>query len=714
MSIINHYTPPLSSAATDNPPTTISPRPHLRYKGPAAAQLLSQTLCLALALALSHAAPQNLEVMVKDRPERPKTHCEKHRDGDQTTRPSGQPIVGAFVPQCDEQGLYRASQCHGSTGHCWCVDSRGQERAGTRKGPGTGRPKCDEPDRPERPKTHCEKHRDGVQMTSPSGQPIVGAFVPQCDEQAGGRQERAGTRKGPGTGRPKCDEPDRPERPKTHCEQHRDGVQTTSPSGQRIVGAFVPQCDEQGLYRASQCHGSTGHCWCVDSRGQERAGTRKGPGTGRPKCDEPAGPDHHGAQLDRCEEIEFDAIAPDAKRITYFFKGDHMWSGFHGPSELINGSYKELDDHHHLGHVDAAFCLHQPNDEDHLHTYFFLDNKVFSYHEHSHSLVEGFPKDISEVFPGVPDHLDAAVECPKGDCLRDSVIFFKGHDVFHFDTHTKKVKASQWDHLPNCTSALRWLDHYYCFHGHQFTRFHPWSGTVTGKYPKDARDFFMKCPNFSRLSDHTERERCSHVPLDAMTSDDLEKALAFRGDYYLQKTEGSNDGWHAFPIAHTFKDLQSDVTAAFSYAGHLHFIKDEQMFVYQSGGEQYQLVEGFPKPLKDELGIEGPLDAAFVCGEHSILHVIKGNQMFDIELTTTPRGVVMESRLPFPKVDAAVCSPDGIRVFVGADYFQYETPMLLANSRIVPEPHKTSLEMFGCGHNGTNVSQSLTMHGPNP
>ncbi|CAB1329140.1 unnamed protein product [Coregonus sp. 'balchen'] len=145
MSIINHYTPPLSSAATDNPPTTISPRPHLRYKGPAAAQLLSQTLCLALALALSHTAPQNLEVMVKDRPERPKTHCEKHRDGDQTTSPSGQPIVGAFVPQCDEQGLYRASQCHGSTGHCWCVDSRGQERAGTRKGPGTGRPKCDEP-----------------------------------------------------------------------------------------------------------------------------------------------------------------------------------------------------------------------------------------------------------------------------------------------------------------------------------------------------------------------------------------------------------------------------------------------------------------------------------------------------------------------------------------------------------------------------------------
>uniref|UniRef100_A0A8C7C8T6 Uncharacterized protein n=1 Tax=Oncorhynchus kisutch TaxID=8019 RepID=A0A8C7C8T6_ONCKI len=108
-----------------------------------------------------------------------------------------------------------------------------------------------------------------------------------------------------------------------------------------------------------------------------------------------AGPDHHGTQMDRCEDIEFDAITPN----------------------LINGSYKELDEHPHLGHIDATFfCLHQPNGEDHLHTYVFLDNKVFSYHERSHVLVEGFPKDISEVFPGFPDHLDAAVVCPKGDC----------------------------------------------------------------------------------------------------------------------------------------------------------------------------------------------------------------------------------------------------------------------------------------------------------
>ncbi|XP_037617772.1 nidogen-2 isoform X9 [Sebastes umbrosus] len=238
-----------------------------------------------------------------DEPERPKTHCEHHRDGVQTTSPEGYPILGAYVPQCDDNGQYASLQCHDSTGHCWCVDVRGQERAGTRTSPGTAPRDCDRPDEPERPKTHCEHHRDGVQTTSPEGYPIVGAYVPQCDTngqytplQCHGStghcwcvdsrgQERTRTRTSPGAPPTDCDKPDEPERPKTHCEHHRASVQTTSPEGYPIVGAYVPQCDAVGQYTSQQCHGSTGRCWCVDSRGQERAGTRTPPGTPHVDCD---------------------------------------------------------------------------------------------------------------------------------------------------------------------------------------------------------------------------------------------------------------------------------------------------------------------------------------------------------------------------------------------------------------------------------------------
>ncbi|XP_029695968.1 nidogen-2 isoform X16 [Takifugu rubripes] len=241
-----------------------------------------------------------------DRPERPKTHCQHHRDSVQSTSPEGYPILGAYRPQCDDNGEYTPEQCHGSTGHCWCVDSNGRERAGTRTSAGEQRKDCDSPDEPERPKTHCQHHRDSVQTTSPEGYPILGAYRPQCDDNgqyvpqqchgstghcwcvdSNGR-ERAGTRTSAGEQRKDCDSPDEPERPKTQCQQHRDSVQT---EGFSVPGVFVPQCDANGQYTSKQCHSSTGHCWCVDSNGQERAGTRTPPGAPAVDCDRPDEPE---------------------------------------------------------------------------------------------------------------------------------------------------------------------------------------------------------------------------------------------------------------------------------------------------------------------------------------------------------------------------------------------------------------------------------------
>ncbi|XP_010788340.1 hemopexin [Notothenia coriiceps] len=409
-------------------------------------------------------------------------------------------------------------------------------------------------------------------------------------------------------------------------------------------------------------------------------------------------PAHHDAAVDdaslpdRCDGIGFDAITPDEKGTTFFFRGSHLWEGFHGPAQLSNESFQQLDDIHNIGHVDAAFRMHNIEQLDHHdHIYFFLDDKVFSYHDQA--LEEGYPKEIQQDFPGVPSHLDAAVECPKGECMTDSVLFFKGQVVHVYDIATKTVKTKTWSHLPVCTSALRWLEHYYCFHGNNFTKFHPVSGEVSGVYPKDARSYFMKCPNYGHGGDYKVL-KCSDVKIDAITTDDAGKSYFFAGPIYM-RLDTRRDGLHAFPITKSWKEVTNGVDAVFSYADKMYLIKDDQVYIYKAAAH-YTLIEGYPKTLKEELGIEGHVDAAFVCPEDHTVHIIIGRTIRAIDLSATPRAVTQERPLPFSDIDAALCSAEGINVFKGATYYNYESPMTLAMSRIAPEPLNVTRAMMGC------------------
>uniref|UniRef100_A0AAY4F056 Hemopexin n=1 Tax=Denticeps clupeoides TaxID=299321 RepID=A0AAY4F056_9TELE len=388
---------------------------------------------------------------------------------------------------------------------------------------------------------------------------------------------------------------------------------------------------------------------------------------------------HYNASPDRCAGIEFDAIAPDEKGTSYFFKGDHLWVGFSGPAELSNGTFKDLDEYHHLGHVDAAFRMHNKKDSgDHDHIYLFLNDKVFSYYKHS--LEKGFPLEIQQQFPGVPSHLDAAVECPAGECVTDAVLFFKGKDVYHFDIATKMVKKKAWDHLPNCTSAFRWLEHYYCFHGHHFTRFHPVTGEVGENYPKDARHYFIG-----------KKEPCSAVHLDAITADDTGKRYAFRGEMFKTIIK-------KYICINLMGQGHQDVTQIkFNQNFERIFSPSQgnQVYIYKADAH-YTLIDGYPKPLKDELGVQGPVDAAFMCEGEPTVFLIQGQKMFSVDLNATPRSVKREVSLPFTKVDAAECGADGVRVFVGSKYYKYESPTILSHSKVTPVPFKISPKEFVC------------------
>ncbi|XP_071371155.1 testican-3 isoform X2 [Centroberyx affinis] len=45
-------------------------------------------------------------------------------------------------------------------------------------------------------------------------------------------------------------------------------------AGKKLLGQYLPSCDEEGYYRSHQCHSSSGQCWCVDRYGNEVAGSR--------------------------------------------------------------------------------------------------------------------------------------------------------------------------------------------------------------------------------------------------------------------------------------------------------------------------------------------------------------------------------------------------------------------------------------------------------
>lgn len=76
--------------------------------------------------------------------------------------------------------------------------------------------------------------------------------------------------------------------------------------------------------------------------------------------------------------------------------------------------------------------------------------------------------------------------------------FGAGTEIYHYNVRTKAVDEKEFKGMPNCTSAFRFMEHFYCFHGHMFSKFNPKTGEVYDKYPKEARDYFMRCSKFSK------------------------------------------------------------------------------------------------------------------------------------------------------------------------------------------------------------------------
>ncbi|XP_048215893.1 hemopexin [Perognathus longimembris pacificus] len=424
------------------------------------------------------------------------------------------------------------------------------------------------------------------------------------------------------------------------------------------------------------------------------------------------GPKLDPGVIERCSDgWSFDATTLDGNGTMLFFKGEFVWKGHTGVRELISEKWKNS-----TSSVDAAFR------RDSNSVFLIKGDKVWVYPPEEKE--NGYPKLLQDEFPGIPFPVDAAVECHRGECHNEGIIFFQGNRKWFWDLATRTIKERSWPAVGNCTAALRWLERYYCFQGHHFLRFNPVTGEVPPRYPLDARDYFMSCPGRGHGSRHKngtgqgngtrhgpEYSRCNPgLVLSALMSDNHGSTYAFSGSHYW-RLDSSQDGWHSWPIAHQWPNGPSAVDAAFSWEDKLYLIQGTQVYVFLVKGG-YILASGYPKRLEKELGspygisLES-VDAAFTCPGSSRLYIMAGRRLWWLDLKSGVQAKWTELSWPHENVDGALCmekflgpkscSSSGPSLYLihGPNLYCYSDVEKLTTAKSLPQPQRVS-GLLGC------------------
>ncbi|XP_078462414.1 SPARC-related modular calcium-binding protein 1 isoform X2 [Lampetra planeri] len=167
----------------------------------------------------------------------------------------------SFIPECKEDGTYAEVQCHSSTGYCWCVTSEGRPISGTSVR--NTLPKCTGVERNRGSQARSTAHeKPGKEEDGSRPTPTSESQLPLEEEETisgptiwRNHLQRGREMKPNGTAHRSPDK-------NPSCDQERQ-IATEEVRKNPREGIFVPECAAGGVYRAVQCHQSTGYCWCV-------------------------------------------------------------------------------------------------------------------------------------------------------------------------------------------------------------------------------------------------------------------------------------------------------------------------------------------------------------------------------------------------------------------------------------------------------------------
>ncbi|XP_066538378.1 thyroglobulin [Hoplias malabaricus] len=200
-----------------------------------------------------------------------------------------------YSPQCDAYGQWQPTQCHYSTGHCWCVDEEGGYISGSLTARSLQPPHC---------QTTCQRLQALFIMSdwTKSASDMSFSNSPSCEQdgdfsvlQKNGVISSGASCVSPVTGKmiqPATLNPSGGLQCPGWCTLQQKLV------AEREAGiGYEPVCANNGeLFIPRQCDES--YCWCVSKSGQELPSTRVARSSGKnPSCDTPQCPLTYGDSL---------------------------------------------------------------------------------------------------------------------------------------------------------------------------------------------------------------------------------------------------------------------------------------------------------------------------------------------------------------------------------------------------------------------------------
>ncbi|MFT7801718.1 SPARC-related modular calcium-binding protein 1 isoform X3 [Arapaima gigas] len=253
------------------------------------------------------------------------------------------PQESIFIPECNEDGSFAQVQCHTLTGYCWCVTPDGKPVSGSSVHNRT--PVCSGSvtDKPSGPPSSGRKD-DGSKPTPTMETPVVPdgneitaptLWIKQLVYKEN-KHNSSSIR--------------RPEKVPS-CDQERHTALDDARQNPREA-VFIPECAPAGLYKAVQCHQSTGYCWCVlVDTGRPIPGTSTRYQT--PECDSAARSASRVSEMEDVFRARDLQGCPEAKKVEFITSlldalTTDMVHAVNSPAPSGGGRFVEPDPTHTL------------------------------------------------------------------------------------------------------------------------------------------------------------------------------------------------------------------------------------------------------------------------------------------------------------------------------------------------------------------------------